>query len=204
MQNIDSLYELVKTVMGTPGAGAVAGSQKAGGGLESMLSRNTSELGNLVSLFRTQADAAARSDAAVIQNTPAQGQSGAGSTAGDVARTVAGIVTGGFVLNPVVSGLMKLFGGGGEPEQAGPLQKFALPAAIHLDAGVAGNERGIAQVDYGQNGLPRTTAAPATQITVQVNAMDSRSFLDHSDDIASAVRRAMLESSALNDVISEL
>jgi hypothetical protein len=33
--------------------------------------------------------------------------------------------------------------------------------------------------------------------------MDSRSFLDHSGDIAMAVRQAMLESSVLNDVVRE-
>ena len=43
----------------------------------------------------------------------------------------------------------------------------------------------------------------STQITVQVQAMDSQSFLDHSNDIALAVRQAMLESSVLNDVIRE-
>jgi hypothetical protein len=42
-----------------------------------------------------------------------------------------------------------------------------------------------------------------TQITVQVQAMDSQSFLDHSNDIALAVRQAMLETSVLNDVIRE-
>ena len=59
-------------------------------------------------------------------------------------------------------------------------------------------------VDNPQGGLPRPaqTAAPA-QITVQVQAMDSRSFLDHSADIAMAVRQAMLESSVLNDVVRE-
>jgi hypothetical protein len=34
--------------------------------------------------------------------------------------------------------------------------------------------------------------------------MDSRSFLEHSDEIARAVREAMLNSHALNDVVSEL
>ena len=47
---------------------------------------------------------------------------------------------------------------------------------------------------------PVSTAAPS-QITVQVQAMDSQSFLDHSSDIALAVRQAMLQSSVLNDVI---
>jgi hypothetical protein len=34
--------------------------------------------------------------------------------------------------------------------------------------------------------------------------MDSQSFLDRSDDIARAVKKAMLESNSLNDVIAEL
>ncbi len=44
----------------------------------------------------------------------------------------------------------------------------------------------------------------APQITVQVQAMDSRSFLDHSEEIARAVRQAMLNSNGINDVITEL
>jgi hypothetical protein len=34
--------------------------------------------------------------------------------------------------------------------------------------------------------------------------MDSRSFADHSDEIARAVREAMLRSHSLNDVIAEI
>jgi len=41
-------------------------------------------------------------------------------------------------------------------------------------------------------------------VTVQVQAMDSRSFLDHSAEIARAVREAMLNMHSLNDVVSEL
>ena len=69
--------------------------------------------------------------------------------------------------------------------------------------------RELASVDYGAGDRVRTVntpraAAAATQVTVQVHAMDSRSFLDHSDDIARAVRLAMLESHAINDVVAEL
>ena len=42
------------------------------------------------------------------------------------------------------------------------------------------------------------------QITVQVQAMDSQSFLDHSDDIAQAVRQAMLNMNSINDVVTNL
>jgi hypothetical protein len=34
--------------------------------------------------------------------------------------------------------------------------------------------------------------------------MDSQSFLDHSDDIAQAVRQSMLNMSSINDVITSL
>jgi len=42
------------------------------------------------------------------------------------------------------------------------------------------------------------------QIVVQVQAMDSQSFLDRSHDIAQAVRQAMLNSHPVNDVIMDL
>ena len=41
-------------------------------------------------------------------------------------------------------------------------------------------------------------------MTVQVNALDSRSFLDHSDEIASALKPALLNSNSVTDVLSEL
>lgn len=44
----------------------------------------------------------------------------------------------------------------------------------------------------------------APTITVNVQAMDSQSFLDRREDIARAVREAMLQSHSLNDVVSEL
>jgi hypothetical protein len=37
-----------------------------------------------------------------------------------------------------------------------------------------------------------------------VQAMDARSFLDRSNDIAAAVRDAMLNMNAINDVVNEL
>lgn len=51
-----------------------------------------------------------------------------------------------------------------------------------------------------------TPSAPANpqQIMVQVQAMDSQSFLDRSQDIAEAVRQAMLNLHSVNDVISDL
>jgi hypothetical protein len=41
-------------------------------------------------------------------------------------------------------------------------------------------------------------------ILVQVQAMDSQSFMDRSGDIAQAVRQAMLNMNSLNDTILDL
>jgi hypothetical protein len=57
---------------------------------------------------------------------------------------------------------------------------------------------------------PETTPAgmpvpPAgQQITVHVQAMDARSFLDRSSEIAAAVRNAMLNLNSINDVVNDL
>jgi hypothetical protein len=60
-------------------------------------------------------------------------------------------------------------------------------------------------VSYSEAGQPRGQAANTSpQVTIQVSAMDSQSFLDHSDQIAAAVKQAILNSNSLNDVISEL
>ncbi|MCC6364698.1 MAG: hypothetical protein IT165_14350 [Bryobacterales bacterium] len=49
-----------------------------------------------------------------------------------------------------------------------------------------------------------TLGQPVTSsVVVNVQAMDSRSFLDHRDDIASAVREALLNSHPLGDYLAE-
>ena len=52
--------------------------------------------------------------------------------------------------------------------------------------------------------IERTAAQVSPQITVNVQAMDARSFLDRSSDIALAVRDAMLNLNSINDVVNEL
>jgi hypothetical protein len=47
-------------------------------------------------------------------------------------------------------------------------------------------------------------AGASPQITVNVSAMDSQSFMDRSNDIASAVREAMLNLHPINDVVASL
>jgi hypothetical protein len=128
---------------------------------------------------------------------------------GSVASTV---LKSGFGLAPLVGGLVSLFSGG-DAEAPAPLVKYALPTAIDFQAAqTAGRVTGL---DYDQSGMARTDAqwagtastngnATPPQITVNVQAMDARSFLDRSNDIALAVRDAMLNLNAINDVVNEL
>ena len=121
---------------------------------------------------------------------------------------------------PLVTGLIGLFSGGGSntPE---PLVKYAMPEKLNFQG--ADTATGISDIDYDQMGMPRSYGAvspqsttsgnasvargatsTAPQIQVIVQAMDAHSFLDRSNDIAQAVRSAMLNLSSLNDVVSDL
>jgi hypothetical protein len=121
------------------------------------------------------------------------------SKIGQSAMNTATSFLGGFGLSPIVSGLLKLFGGGNKSEDAGAAPvKYAAPESVQVSAGLSGGQ--LREAGYAMN--DRVRAIP--QVTVQVQAMDSRSFMDRSDDIARAVRQAMLESHAINDVVQEL
>jgi hypothetical protein len=141
--------------------------------------------------------------AAIVQPASAEG-SGGESILGTIGSALGGVLGGGLGLAPLVSGLADLFGGGDSGTSA-ESPTYMAPIPIHLDAGFREGGGGAFGVDTAQGGAPRAmTNPPSPQITVQVQAMDSQSFLDHSGDIALAVRQAMLQSSVLNDVIREV
>jgi hypothetical protein len=141
-----------------------------------------------------------------VSSTSAQPTSEGRSATSAVMQTM-GMITG---VGPVVTGLLKLFGGGGGSSDQ-PVYSpvpYSLPEQVSVEAGLA-HDRSFVGVGYaaqgGVRGLSTATKASATpQIQINVQAMDSRSFADHSDEIARAVREAMLRSHNLNDVISEL
>ncbi|HWB86041.1 MAG TPA: hypothetical protein VG675_18000 [Bryobacteraceae bacterium] len=151
-------------------------------------------------------------------STPSAGGSGVGGTLESIAATV---LRSSFGVVPLISGLLGLFGGGSTEPPA--LEKYQMPASIAFQGADTGS--GIAEADYDQFGMARaygtpaaapappsssTTAgsaaatAPASQINVTVQAMDAQSFMDRSQDIARAVRDAMLNLSSINDVVNEL
>ena len=149
-------------------------------------------------------DSLNRNTQALVQNTVTKASgSSSSSTAGGLLSQIIGST---FAFSPIVKGLFRLFEGGGSSQTAQPLVPFTLPPSIQYQGAYSSTNRGqVTGVDYGQNGIPKVSSAvPATNIQIQVNAMDSRSFLDHSADIAAAVREAMLHSNSLNDVIADL
>ena len=164
------------------------------------------------------------------KSTPAAagGGGGVGGSVGSTVESIAStVLKSGFGLVPLVSELLGLFGGGGSAAPP-PLVKYAMPAKVNFEA--ADTQSGLSNADYDQWGMPRAySAAQATgngtasngtangsgtvqssgggaapQITVNVQAMDARSFLDRSSDIAAAVRDAMLNLSSINDVVNDL
>jgi hypothetical protein len=163
------------------------------------LSTLTEQIGNLASVQQSQVSATQDNTQALGQNTTTKGSGGsAGGTLGGIASSVLG-----SGLSPIISGLLSLFGGSSTQNLSQPTP-FSLPPAASYQAGLTGTGQ-IAPVDSGQNGQPRTQSAnSAPQVTVQVTAMDSQSFLDHSDDIANAVKSALLNSHSLSDVIGGL
>jgi hypothetical protein len=142
--------------------------------------------------------------------TASAGSGSQGTSEGPALSTVFDVVKDGLGVSPLIRGILGLFGGGDMPAPA-PLMKYTLPPAIQFQAAEAGGR--VMSADYDQAGMARGYGAPssggvasgaAPQITVNVQAMDSRSFLDRSNDIALAVREAMLNLNAINDVVNDL
>jgi len=169
------------------------------------LQETTASVNNMTTVQQNQTTSAPQGVEGVLESVTG-GESGLGAVASTVSGMAGGLMSGGgFFLSPIISGIMSLFGGGGNSAPP-PITPFTLPPSLNVDA-VGGQATGgqLAGGDFGANGLPRAqTTAASSNVTVQVNAMDSRSFLDRSTDIASAVRQAMLSSHSINDVISEL
>ncbi|MCZ2075103.1 MAG: hypothetical protein LC130_08895 [Bryobacterales bacterium] len=194
---------------------------RSGENLAESLTAVTKSLDGLAAMAQAQSDAVGSNTNAVLQNTAAQSSGGAKNTLSTIGKFASGILGSGLGLLPAFSAISKLFGGGSEESQPA-LVTYSAPPSLHIDAV---NPSGAARTD-GWLGLgsgsterrntatsasttlePSPTelkAAASPQITIQVQAMDSRSFMDHSGDIARAVREAMLNMHALNDVVTDL
>ena len=138
---------------------------------------------------------------------------------------------GGGLLGDLFSGIEGLFGGG-QSQPPAPVQ-YVAPQSQDFELATGGGQTGDAVYNQlgnpqvapvtepalsgleslsapsGQASSPATTGSNSSsqstpQVTVNVQAMDSQSFLDRSQDIAQAVRQAMLNMHSINDVINDL
>lgn len=198
--------QTVESVLAQATSGAGGPGDTAPNRLSNAMSQLNEQLVQLQSVGQAQTQATADNTEAVAQNTTQRGSSGS-STASSIGQSLSNAFGIGSALSPLISGIVSLFGGGGSSEAA-PLTQYIPPSKVSIDAGVSDAAPGqVFGVDSAQGGQPRPVDSASTQspqITIQVQAMDSQSFLDHSNDIAMAVRQAMLESSVLNDVIREV
>jgi hypothetical protein len=225
-----TLLDAFRQVAGTKSAQEVGNLMPlASQALPEKLAETAKQVEALRSVGTAQADAVSRNTAAVSQNTVAQASGGSGvkAAAEGIGKVASGVLGGALSSIPLVSVFRGLFGGEGKPKELEPLTKYALPPSIRFETTTA-----YAPVGYGQEGLPRPVRPPAVaqtadrisetqdlerpapqppaahptapQITVQVQALDSRSFMDRREDIARAVREAMLHMHSLNDVVNDL
>jgi hypothetical protein len=165
--------------------------------LGTSLSQAGQQIAQLQAAYQQQAALITANTQAIQGNTSAQSARSALSTAGGVASSLLG---GGALglLSPLISGIASLFGGSSAPK---PLPIYMPPPSVAISTALnsATPNSGTANAQPAGN----SQAAP-TQVTVNVSAMDSRSFLDHSDDIANAVREAMLNMHPINGVVASL
>ena len=96
----------------------------------------------------------------------------------------------GIGLSSLISGIASLLGG--SKKKQAPLTLFQLPSSISQT------------VEMRNPNAPAAAASANPTVHVNVQALSSSSILDHSNEIAKAVKSAILNSHALNDVIAEL
>lgn len=195
--------ELRRTGIGRPTAAELGGSaptvaSNAARDLENALTSTASELRSLGSGFSDSAKALQEGFATLGRSLPGLSNSVLGQIAGG--GGIGSLLKSGFGLAPLALSIAKLFGGGDE-ETTASFERYELPAPRNLSVtNVEGPLQGLPQAVRGAGGEVRSVP----QVVVNVSAMDSQSFMDRSDDIARAVRSAMLHMHPLNDVVDEI
>lgn len=205
-----ALSSVLQVLQGTNGTAKNADATIANApstGLAQELSDLSRQIADMKAAAVRQAESIEQNTKSVAENTASKIKDVAASAVSSVASGQ-GLLSFGLGLIPLIGGIAKLFGGG-KSEEPAPLPKFSLPPALSLESAMpTDNGTGLSDISYGSDGLARRTVqsqtAPAPQITVQVQALDSQSFLDRSDDIARAVKEAMLNMHSITDVMGDL
>jgi hypothetical protein len=169
------------------------------GDLANSLSQAGQQIAQLQAAYSQQANLIAENTQALQSNTSAQSGHSAGSV---LSQATSGLFGGALsFLSPIVSGIASLFGGGSQTPAALPI--YTPPPPVSINAVVQSPTLAAPSAATQPASAP-TQSNSATHVTVNINAMDSQSFLDRSNDIANAVRSAMLNMHPINDVVTSL
>ena len=190
-RSIEETFRMVKPKRqrGIPSPPTIGvGLSANGSDFTSVLSQAGQQIAQLQAAYQQQAALIQANTQAIQGNTSAQNSRSALGTAGGIAS---GMLGGFGLLSPIISGIASLFGGGHSAPP--PLPIYTPPPQVSISG----------TINSAAPSAP-SQAATAQQVTVNVSAMDSKSFLDHSDDIANAVREAMLNMHPINGVIASI
>jgi hypothetical protein len=192
---------------GIPSAQPIAVGVTGSGGADSSASQSqaSQEITQLEAQFKQQADLIQANTQALQSNTGAHGA----SVGGSIESTAASFLGGSLGLfSPIVSGLLSLFGVGGSSSAPAPLPFYTPPPSVQMSdtlrTATPSTVSAGSPTAGGGSGSSASNASAAPQVTVNVSAMDSQSFMDRSGDIANAVRQAMLNLHPINDVVASL
>jgi hypothetical protein len=204
-----SIEEVIQTIApsrqrGIPNPPTIGvGVSSDNGDLATSLSQAGQQIAQLQAAYQQQANLITENTQALQSNTSAK-SGGAGSTLGSVASSLFGGALG--LLSPIVSGIASLFGGSSTPA---PLPVYTPPPPVAISGVLQASPISAPAQPQAASAAPAASSGGnqsnySPQITVNVSAMDSQSFLDRSNDIASAVREAMLNMHPINNVVAEL
>jgi hypothetical protein len=205
-RSIEETFQAIKPrgYRGIPAAPTIGVGVSSEGNLASSLSQAGQQISQLQSVYQNQAALIQANTQAIQGNTSAQASH---STAGSIASTASSFLGGGLgLLSPLISGIASLFGGKSAPP---PLPIYVPPSPVQIDGALRASPAVSQTNGSAANGTPNTASgsspsAATPNVTVNISAMDSQSFMDRSADIASAVREAMLNLHPINDVVANL
>jgi hypothetical protein len=107
-------------------------------------------------------------------------------------------------LGPVWKGIFSLFNRDSEDTPTA-LTRFAAPPEVRSDlAATLGPDGRLSSTRSDAFGLSQANPVPQAPIQISIQALDARSILDRSDDIAAALKQAMLSNHEINDNLNEI
>jgi hypothetical protein len=209
-RNIEEEFQAISPpgYSGIPSAQPIAVGVTGSGGADSSpsMSQASQEITQLEAQFKQQADLIQANTQALQNSTSSHAGQSVGGTIGSAATSILGGGLGLF--SPIVSGIMSLFGLGSSNSAPAPLPFYTAPPRVQMSDTLrtatpsTASTGGAATGGSTPNSASAASASP--QVTVNVSAMDSQSFMDRSSDIANAVREAMLNLHPINDVVANL